>query len=305
MFRPIALALCVSLLGLTAAQADERSYLGGGRLISNDFLGDGKDRWRSGAISASHVWGPKWQGALPDRLGALWELRFGLDVLAPENLNEAAPGDRPYAGALSLGLHSHYQSGGLEFSLGGDLVATGPNTGLSNLHGEFHEVLGEGALSDATRADQIGNGLHPRLVIETGRDLALTDRLELRPFVEARAGVEDLVRTGFDLTFGNVTRNDLLIRDPGSGQRYRAVQNGDATGFSFVLGGDIAHVSDSIYLPEDRGLELNGHRDRLRAGLHWQGEGASAFYGLSWLGAEFEGQDEGQFIGSLRVNLRF
>lgn len=83
------------------------------------------------------------------------------------------------------------------------------------------------------------------------------------------------------------------------------VTDDDATGFTFLLGADIAHVSDSIYLPEERGFTLTDTRDRLRAGMHWQGEKASAFYGVTYLGEEFDAQTDGQVVGSIRINLSF
>jgi hypothetical protein len=39
--------------------------------------------------------------------------------------------------------------------------------------------------------------------------------------------------------------------------------------------------------------------------VHWQGKKASAFYGLSYLGREFEEQPQGQVVGALNLNLKF
>jgi hypothetical protein len=50
---------------------------------------------------------------------------------------------------------------------------------------------------------------------------------------------------------------------------------------------------------------LSMHRERLRAGVGWRGERLDAFYGLTYLSPEFEGQDEGQVLGSAHVNFRF
>lgn len=287
------------------ATAQSRDYLGYGRLITNDFLGDGRDRGRTGSVASSRVWGPAWEGRLPEEIGALMELRLGLQVLAPRNLRRPAADDRPYAGSLALGLHSHFGFRGFDMSLGGDLIATGPGTGIGSLHREFHEVIGEPAPSRRTLDAQIGNGLHPTLVAEAGRPVSLSETLRLRPFVEGRAGAEKLVRAGVDLTIGRIGTGELLVRSVSTGQRYRVIQNSDAAGFSFVLGADTAHVADSIYLPEDRGLVLTPSRDRVRAGVHWQGTGASAFYGVTWLGREFESQKDDQVVGSIRVNLKF
>jgi hypothetical protein len=70
-------------------------------------------------------------------------------------------------------------------------------------------------------------------------------------------------------------------------------------------GAETAYVSDSIYLPEDRGLTQTDSRDRVRAGLRWQGDSMSGFYGLTWLGREYETQTEDQLVGAFQINFRF
>jgi hypothetical protein len=95
-----------------------------------------------------------------------------------------------------------------------------------------------------------------------------------------------------------------MLRDAGTGQRYQGVA-GDARGLSFTLGGDVARMFGSAYLPEGGAAVLSVHRERLRAGVAWQGAKADAFYGLTYLSPEFEGQDEGQVLGSVRVDFKF
>ena len=89
-----------------------------------------------------------------------------------------------------------------------------------------------------------------------------------------------------------------------TGQRYRVIY-ASAPGTSFVLGGDVAYVSDSVYLPSGYGFDIEDTRARLRAGVHWQGTRASLFYGLTYLSEEFSTQPEGQVTGSIRVKFRF
>ncbi|PJE29230.1 hypothetical protein SAMN06297129_1160 [Pseudooceanicola antarcticus] len=287
-------------LGL-AAPASARERLGYGRLISNDFIGGGQDRWRTGSVASSRVWGPGWDGQLPDRAGELLELRFLGQIIAPDNLETPAPGDRRYATALSFGLHSHFDLGGYETALGGDLVITGEETGLPGFQDALHDLLDVPGPSDATRAAAVPSGVHPTLVLESGRSFS-AGPAQLRPFVEGRMGDETLLRAGVDISFGAIGRGELMVRDPVTGQRYRVVQDEAARGSSFVLGGDIAHVASSIYLSD---AELREDRSRLRAGMHWQGDTMSGFYGLTWLGEEFSGQDEGQLIGSVRLKFEF
>lgn len=304
MFRILA-AICIAMLALPQASfAQDRDRIGYGRLITNDYIGEGQDRWRSGSTASSRVWGRGWSGALPDTAGDILELRLGAEIIAPDNLVTPAPGDRPYAGALSVGLHTHFTRAGLDLALGGDLVLTGPQTRLDRLQGAFHDLVGVEKASGLTRDAQIGNAIHPTLVGEAGREVTLGAGMRMRPFIEARAGVETLLRAGVDLTFGTVGAAELMVRDPVTGQRYRTMR-GDFSGYAFVMGGDLAAVSDSAFLPSSAGVAARDSRTRLRAGLHWQGQRAAVFYGLTWLGKEFEGQDEGQFLGSIRLDLNF
>lgn len=300
--------LSLAALGLTVlatqATAGERERLGYGRLIQNDFLGDGQDRWRSGSVASSRVWARNWDGELPEDFGNILEFRLNAEIMAPDNLVTPAAGDRPYAGSLSFGLHTHYQRKSIEMAMGLDLVATGPMTGLGDFQTALHDVLGVDRASDATLAGQIENGIHPTAVAEFGRTFSIGDATELRPFVEVRAGAETMLRAGADLSIGRVGTGELQVRDPVSGQRYRTIQN-PQEGMSFVVGGDIAKVEDSVFLPAGSGYVLSDSRKRLRAGLHWQGEKSSAFYGVTWLSEEFVGQGEGQMVGSLRLNLNF
>lgn len=302
MIRLRAAALAI-LFGAPAALAETASIrqLGFGMLIVNDSFADMRDRWQSASVATSRVYGRGWDGALPGQAGEIIEVRFGVQIVTPANL--AAPGvDRPYGTALSLGLHTHLAHRGWETALGGDLVMTGPQTGLDEVQDNLHRAFGLVGPSAAMRATQIADGLHPTLVVETGREVSF-GRARLRPFVEGRAGAETLLRGGVDLMFGQGA-GDLMARDPVTGHRYRAV-GGDGTGLGFVLGGDIAHVSDSVFFPGTSLVTMEDSRTRLRAGLGWQGETAGGFYGLTWLSPEWKGQPEGQLVGALRVNFRF
>lgn len=288
----------------TQSNAEGRTQIGYGRLIQNDFIGDGQDRWRTGSVASSRVWGPEGQVGLPQFFGELLEFRINAEIIAPDNLVTPAAGDRPYAGSLSFGLHTHYERSNIEYAVGLDMVLTGEMTLLGDFQGALHDLLGVDKASDSTLASQIDNAVHPTAVIEVGRTFSIGEQVELRPFVEARAGVETMLRAGADISFGRVGSDELQVRDPVSGQRYRVIQNPEE-GFSFVVGGDIAKVRDSAYLPEADGYTVTDTRSRLRAGVHWQGETTNIFYGVTWLGEEFEGQDEGQVVGSLRLNLNF
>ena len=302
--RHLLSALLLTLTALSARAEEARwTYMGHGQLIVNDLIGDRLDRWRTGSIAASHVFGPGWSGALPERPGEIVEFRILGEIIAPRKLNLAFAGDRPYAQSLSLGLHTHFQNGGWQASAGADVVVTGPQLGLDDLQMALHRAAHfNHRISPAVAAGQIPNDVHLAAVVEVGREFDL-GRAVLRPFVESRAGVEGLARVGFDLTLGAVGRDALLVRDPVTGLRYRTTR-GTARGVSFTAGADVARVWNSIYLPAPTYAPTD-YRSRARAGLHWQGERWSGFYGLTWLGPEFRGQREGQVVGAMRLSWRF
>jgi hypothetical protein len=297
-----ALGVCVGVAG--AAQADERHRIGYGVIFTNDLIGDGDDRWRTGSVASSRVYAPGWEGQAPPRFGELLELRFNGEIIAPEDVSSPAPVDRPFAGALSLGLHTHMTRGRVEYTLGADLVVTGPQTGLDDFQDWLHDAVGGDNIGHAARRAQIDDGVYPTGVIEAGRSFDF-GTARLRPFAEARAGVETLVRAGADITIGRLTQGEMLVREPVTGQRYRVVRE-EGAGTAFVLGADIAWVGDSEFLPASAVVTPEDYRSRVRGGMLWEGRsGASVFYGLTWLSEEFEQQDEGQVVGSLKFRLRF
>ncbi|HBM59530.1 MAG TPA: DUF2219 domain-containing protein [Citreicella sp.] len=303
MFRSILLAALAVISLSSAARAEDRVRLGYGRLLTNDSFGDVHDRWQTGSVASSRIWGRGWSGRAPERPFELLELRLGVQVMAPGDLRQPDPKDRPFAGALSLGLHTHFSRGDLDWTLGGDLVVTGPQTRLGDLQTAMHDSVGAVTVPPSVLDDQVKDGLHPTLVAEAGRELDF-GRARLRPFAEARLGAESLLRAGVDLTLGRVGQGELLVRDPVTGQRYRVITD-PVPGMALVFGADIAHVAESAFLPESSGADLRATRERLRAGLHWQGDRMALFYGLTWLGREFDAQPEGQLVGSLRLQVSF
>ena len=277
---------------------------GVGWLFSDDLFGDDKDRWRTASLSLSWIFGPEWQSALPLSFGEIIELRAYAEMISPEDLVDPDQLDRPYAGILALGAHTHFQRWESEFSMGLELVTTGPQNGVDRLQTEFHKLIGSTPPSAREREEQIPDGIYPTAVVETGRVFSVNDVFSMRPFGEVRIGDETLARIGADLTFGLVGTGDLLVRDKGTGHRYRTTSKGPS-GFSALLGVDWAYVNDTVYIPSSRGLKHEPHRTRVRGGISWQGERASIFYGATYLSPEFSTQDEGQVIGSLNFKYRF
>lgn len=304
LFSVTPLAVSAEDVAPEAKPDTSREQLGFGNLLVNDALGDGYDRWRTGSYTTSRVWGRGWNGALPEQFGDIIEFRFGGEIMSAESLVNPAAGDRTWAGSMFWGLHTHFQRGGNEFALGADLLAVGPMTQLDHLQGALHDLIGIAGPSDAVRAAQIQDQWVPRVVGEVGRDIGLGSNGTLRPFVEMRAGDETLARAGFDVTFGKFGQGELLVRDWVTGHRYRAVRN-HQKGVSFVAGADVAKVFDSIYLPGSQGLVLSDTRNRVRAGIHVRGNAYHVFYGLSWLGKEFEAQREEQLVGAVKLDFNF
>lgn len=295
--RLLAILLC-SLICTGSAQAQSREGIGNGRLFTNDLFGDGYDRWRTGSYVFSHLRAPQAYDGTPQPLGSILEYRLRSEIIAPSHGTR----DRPYAGVLSLGVHSHFGVGPADISVGADVLAIGPQTGLSKLQETYHKTF---SLPRPPIRNQLPNQFKLQGTAEARYTYRLTSAASLRPFVEGQVGAEDLARVGADLIVGGVGQKDLLLRDVATGQLYRGTQD-ENTGVSFVLGGDVAAVQDSIFLPEASGYVASDTRTRARAGVNWQPvPGISLFYGATYLSPEFEGQDSGQVLGSLKLNFNF
>lgn len=284
-----------------------RQTLGVVRDFGNDWygvlFGDRYDRWRTGHVRISVLRGEAWQESLPSRPFELMEYRLRGEIIAPDNLSTPAPGDRLYAGSWWLGASTHFGWRGLEVAAGADLVVTGAQTGLMDIHSGIHEFFGGDRIN--LSATEIDDAFYLDANLEVGRSVALSFG-EVRPFVELRAGVETLARAGVDVTIGTLGQDGLRLRDQVTGQRLAAVNSAFAPGgWSVLLGADTAWVANSVFLPESRGPDLEEHRHRLRAGVNYGLGDSNFFYGVSYLSEEFVGQPEGQVVGTISVDLRF
>lgn len=302
-FAALALALAAGFISAAPAAATERDLLDWGRFFTNDVLGDGYDRWRTGAYTVSIAYGPSNHlDELTDRWGEMLEFRIRSEIIAPASLQSPSASDRPFAGTVSFGVHSHSMLGQAQLRTGFDLVFVGPQTGMGEFQNALHTTLGltETKILD----DQLSDAVYPTLSGELSRDFTI-GRARLRPFAEVQAGVESFARIGADLTLGSFGQGALLTRDATTGHLYQVIRSRSDRGFSFVLGGDIARVWSSEFLPEDMGYAVKDTRSRLRAGVNYQGDRYGAYYGLTWLTEEFEAQPEGQLVGALQLRLFF
>jgi hypothetical protein len=284
-----------------------RRVLGFAAITTNDDIPGTtiEDRWRSGALSLHLVHGRGWTGAGPVGFGEVLEFRARAEIITPESVDDPQPGDRPYAGALTFGVHSHMRRGLNELRLGAEVVVTGPQTGLSDLQENLHEL--QDGLPDPSAAaeDQIGDAAYFALSGEVARPFTLGAGVQARPFAAARAGDETFARAGVDLVGGSLASGGLLLRDPVTGQLVEAVR-GAATGFGWSAGLDVAAVAGSVYLPDEDGVpgpeEMRG---RARLGAAWAGERWAVTLGAAYLTEEFDGQDEGQVVGALGLTFGF
>jgi len=287
------------------AAEQERYTLGFGRLFSNDQIGDGEDRWRSGSYTFSILRGYDWEGAPPQRLFDIFEYRLRTEIIAPQRLNGPLSTDRPYVGSLFFGLHTHFAQGETLISGGMDIIAVGPQTGVADWQDWFHDLVDAPTFSQGVKEAQVDNAIYAQATIEAARPVMLNETTQLRPFLEVQAGAETLIRAGADVIIGPHLQDVLWLRDSTTGQLYQGV-GGNLSGFGFVLGADAAQIADSRYLPASYGVQAEETRMRARAGVHWQfGPDASFFYGLTYLSEEYEGQPEGQVLGSVKLNFNF
>ena len=269
---------------------------------TNDSLGEYLDRWQSSSVQVDVFTAHAWTGEVPARFGEVLNWRFRTDILTPEDLDNPDPDDRRHAAILAFGVHSMAARGAWDARIGGDLVVIGPQTKQLEFQRELHKILGfeRPQLEDF----QIGNSTTGQISGEAGWTYQ-GDGWHARPFIEAQIGPEDLVRTGVDLTFGSMGRDDLMVRLPATGHLVPGILGETGRGASFFLGADIAWVEDSIYLPESLGYELTDYRARARAGVAYEFDRLNLFYGISWLSEEFEAQRESQIVGALQLGLRF
>ena len=297
--------IAIALWGLIfALPASAREFVGVGRISNNDsVLSANHDRWRTGSGVLSFVFASDDHAQLGG-FGDVVEFRFRGEVISPENIVTPRVGDRPYAAALSFGVHSHFKIQQTEISLGGDLVVTGAQTGLSDLQSAIHDVLGIPGPSAATLAGRIPDGVHAAATIEIARRFELSPSIEARPFLEFQVGVENLARVGADFHIGLLARGDTMLRDSVTGHRYR-IGRDFTPGWAGVVGADVAYVDDSLFLPASSGVTHEDVRARVRAGVHWQSKHIGLFYGLTWMSKEFEAQRDSQTVGTMRLDFKF
>lgn len=295
------LAVSMAISFVVPALADENSNAHVESLFTNDFFGDGRDRWHTGSLSLSIVQSDSGQIALGRSEHGATEWRFRTEIISPSNTETPHPSDRYYVGLLSAGIHRHAYQNGWGVSYGLDFIATGPGTGMGRFQKWFHGLFGQDVSKSLSK--QVKNAIYPTVTFEIGHSIALSDQITARPFMEMQAGAETLGRVGFDLDFGQ--HCEISPRDVTTGFRYAFGCNSSASTNHLTLGADLTKVFDSHLVAGPVDLQIEDYRARVRLGGLTRTNGADFFYGVTWLSEEFRGQLGSQVLGSISVNFRF
>jgi len=299
--------VAAAFVAAVPAGAEDFGYLGRMTFSTNDTFGDGGDRWQTNGKTLSLMFGREGVEGLPSQPGRLIEFRARAQLITPDDYAAPAAWDRPAAAVLTTTLNTHFETAGYEFSVGAGVAFTGPQTHPFDIQEIIHGIKpwADPFVPDAVLNDQIANGFYPTLLGEAGRPFALSDRVTIRPFVEAQAGVESFARVGADIRIGDGWDGATLLRDATTGFAYHGFDPGARSGLSVVLGADTARVFSSALLPAADGYRLTSQRHRLRGGLLFEHERLSVFYGASWLSPEFAAQPSGQITAATKFKIRF
>lgn len=109
-----------------------------------------------------------------------------------------------------------------------------------------------------------------------------------------------------DVYFGALDATHAMSRDPVTGHRYPVeVEQNQDRGILFSLGYDFTDVQKSRFLPRSAGVSHVETRSRTRMGMTFKRGSWSGFGGLTLMGKEFEGQEDEQMLGSIRLFSRF
>lgn len=322
------------LLALTATGADAGTTLQGYQWLSendealpegiiwNDAIGDGKDRYKSGGVT--HGW------VIPDRRisGAPWfdghtsglELQLRGFIATPENTQNPAPGDRPFAEYAALGAYlrtverpertgpartlSTENRLGLEVGILGDPIP----------FFEIQDFIHSGSVNNTPGNTVDGSflaNIEGRRTWRYHQQLNDTD-LEIAPFVQASAGMrENSVRLGGDVIYGSSLEGRLWNHDLATGAM---IPGGSSPRIGpnilIWMGGDVGYVASDAML--DGGFLGNGPEvdrepitGRVRAGVMLEYGEVSLAYSMTLLSEEFKGQEHSQVVGAVTFKLRF
>lgn len=272
--------------------------------FTNDFIGDGHDRWRSGSYSLN-------LGYEDDRFGVPYDIRLRSEIISGWGSSlQSDNDDRMYVGALGLGAFVNQNFGFADLTLGGEILAVGDQTGMADLQGAAHDAFGMSNDSynpDTEPHAHIEDKFTGMLSAEGAMNYYFGSNGLVRPYAGAQYGYETFLRAGADVVIGNMSNADRWSRDPVSGFIQPSSSNrADAMeGFNLVAGLDFTAVTDSEFFPSESDVDLEPMRVRARLGGQASFGGFSVFYGATHLTKEFESQYEGQTVGTISIERLF
>lgn len=292
----VALAAAFTLPAAMASAQTASSF------FTNDHIGDGHDRWRSGAYTKFYSFepSPEWDASI--------DIRLRSEILSPWGSAEQPAGaDRPYAGMLGAGLFFNDYWGQVDYNFGFEAIFLGDMTGVQQFQDSFHETFGFEGYTPQPGHDKLENDATGMISGELARKYTLGSAGAIRPFVTGKVGYEMFVRAGVDLMIGNYGSADRFVRDPVSGfLQPSSAQRADAmSGVSLLAGFDYTHVGRDYLITDGGSVDLKSGRTRSRLGMQAGLGPVSVFYGATRLSEEFEGQVEGQTVGTLSVEFNF
>ncbi|WP_170565441.1 lipid A-modifier LpxR family protein [Ruegeria atlantica] len=293
------LAAIFALFSATAGIAEPTKS----SFFTNDFFGDGRDRWRSASYTLFLGFGGE------KTAGISHDFRARAEIISPwgskAQLNND---DRPYVGMLGFGVFANDRYQTLEYNIGAEVLFVGDQTYIADFQQSFHEVTGiAGYLPRDMPHKHVGNKVTGMASAEFARSLNLSDSVDFRPFLGLQAGYETFGRMGFDLIVGGYSGSERYVRDPVSGflqpsSPNRSIRMED---LSFLIGADYTYITRSEFFPTWSDVEMTSGRARVRVGLQSQVSVASVFFGLTYFTKEFETQYEDQTIGVLSFEFPF
>ncbi len=292
------LALC-TIFTVPSASAESINS----SFFTNDFFGDGRDRWRSASYTIFF-------GFEGDNTGGIaHDLRARAEIISPWGArDQPTNGDRPYVGMLGFGIFANDSYGDLQYSAGVEVLFTGEQTNIADFQQGFHDLTGiAGYLPEDMPHEHVGDSVTGMVSAEIARAYTLSDNFSVRPFVGAQAGYETFGRVGVDLLIDGYANAQRYVRDPVSGflQPSSPERVHRMTDMSFLLGADYTYVTHSEFFPDWSNVEMTNSRIRARAGVQIRIRKVSTFFGFTYLSKEFESQVESQTIGVLSLEFPF
>ena len=280
---------------------DNPAFRGEVGSFTNDFFGDGHDRWRTGSYQRSYIS----QGYQFSGIDSL-EVRWRTDIVTPWAPSNQPGGDLPLSTLLGAGAYIHGHALGFDIRAGGEVLLLGEDTGLDTLQQAAHDIMGMDDSFDSSKASvYLGEeGLKTRFDVEVARPLRYGDSVMLRPYGVLVAGVDQSATLGADVVVGPMAAARIWTRDVVTG-RLLTPEVSNIGGYSFVLGWDASAVEASVHIPDFAAVDIEPNQFRGRAGVQFRTDLADLFLGQAWLSESFQGQVEPQRVGLLSVAFAF